>query len=362
MYNHIYNDRNGDGYIKRSCIIYDYDEVYAYRLMSYMKSKTGLPYEIMIYTDVGELARYLCENAIDLLICNELLWQQDGALTNERSSWKISRILNLSEERQEGDLDLGMNHPIFKYQSAENIIRNVFDTGKDYVVGQRADVRGTSEGSEYGGILVVYSPVGKCYKTTLALALADALGKKANVLYINLEEYTGLRDVLGNANGQGGLSDVMYMYRRANAGWLQKLQQSLKKVGHFQVIPPVDFPEDVADILPEEWSTFLRYVKDSLGFDYCVVDVGSLLAKPWELLQIADIIWMPVSGDFMEDAKIEEFESAMLGMGQQASLGKIEKVPIAFDEELHNQRITIEKIEWSLVGRLARKVVSERGL
>lgn len=357
---------NGDGHIRRNCIIFDEDEIYAYRLMSYMKAKNGMPYEFMIYTDVNALYQYLQGNRADLLICGQSLVEQADENNQNCLLSNFSRVLILCNERpQEGAIDSGIFHPVFKYQSTEHIIREVlgYDAREDS--GNCSDLQNAGSfgrANYHGKIFLVYSPAGKCYKTTFAMALADAMGKKREVLYLNLEEYTGLGNLLGNTQSQGTLSDVMYMYRRGSSGLANYIRQILQKLGHFYVIPPVAVSEDVVDVLPQEWSTFLEFVMERLGFDACVVDVGNLIVKPWELFAVAETVFVPMTGNLMEESKVAEFEHVMSLMGRMNILEKLERIDIAEDEELKNQRIAMDRIEWSSVGRLARKVTSERSL
>ncbi|MDQ9824849.1 hypothetical protein RFZ44_16190, partial [Acinetobacter sp. 163] len=46
-------------------------------------------------------------------------------------------------------------------------------------------------------ILGVYSPVGRCLKTSFALALGQILARERAVLYLNLEEYSGFEELIG---------------------------------------------------------------------------------------------------------------------------------------------------------------------
>lgn len=327
------------------------DEQYAYRLMNYMKGKQGVPYEIMVFTDKDSLDNFLKCNEAEVLITN------NEEVIKGVQKGKIHYILKLSEEELAGNAGESTEyHPIFKYQSTEIIIREMLNycAGEVYLAVNNLAKR------MKGKIIGIYSPVGRCYKTTFSLAIANVLGKTGNVLYINLEEYTGLSDSLFQGN-QTGLSEVMYMYRRNAAGLRRKLRDYICPMGKFDCILPVECPDDVADILVEEWITFFQYLLDVSEYEYLVVDVGTIVKKPWHFFELMSVIFMPEAEDFVSRSKIGEFYEHMSTMGRGILLENVVKVLIPYDKEFSTGKLSVDKIEWSTLGSFARKVLNERG-
>lgn len=327
------------------------DEQYAYRLMNYMKGKPGVPYEIMVFTDKNSLNDFLKSNEVEVFITN------DEEMIREVPKGKVHYILKLSEEESTGSAGESTEyHPIFKYQSTEIIIREMLSycAGEIYLAVNNLAKR------TKGKVVGVYSPVGRCYKTAFSLAIANTLGKNGNVLYINLEEYTGLSDSLFRGN-RTGLSEVMYMYRRNSAGLRQKLRDYICPLGKFDCIFPVECPDDVADILVEEWITFFQYLLDVSEYEFLVVDVGSIVKKPWCLFEIMNIIFMPEAEDSISRRKVEEFYEHMNMMGRGIILENIVKVLIPYDTEFSDGGFSVDRMEWSTLGAFARRVLNERG-
>ncbi|MCM1466906.1 MAG: hypothetical protein NC086_02065 [Alistipes sp.] len=327
------------------------DEQYAYRLMNYMKGRAGVPYEIMVFTDRGSLDDFLKSNEAEVLITN------NEEVIREVPRGKIHYILKLSEEELAGSVGESTEyHPIFKYQSTEAIIREMLSycAGEVYLAVNNLAKR------TKGKIIGVYSPVGRCYKTTFSLAIANVLGKSGNVLYINLEEYTGLSDSLFQGN-RSGLSEVMYMYRRNAAGLRLKLHDHICSMGKFDCILPVECPDDVADILVEEWITFFQYLLDVSEYDYLVIDVGTIVKKPWHFFERMNVVFMPEAEDFVAQKKIGEFYEHMNITGRGILLENVVKILIPYDKEFSTGKISVDKMEWSSLGSFARKVLNERG-
>ncbi len=342
----------GGIFIRKTCIIHDSDEVYAYRLMNYLKAKAVLPYDFMVFTEKSALLEYLSVNETEVLFTNdeEILFRQ--------KEWKVHKILKLSEE-QFGDLDCESleYHPVFKYQSTENIVKEMLcycTEGSFYsATGQKETLK--------GHILGVYSPIGRCHKTTFSLMLANVLGKKYRVLYLNLEEYTGLKEGLLKQSA-GSLSEVMYMYRRGFPGLRNRTQDMIEHLGKFDYIPPVECPDDVADILPEEWTTFLGYLLEAMEYDFLVIDIGNLVKKPWYFFEIMDTVFIPEAQDEWGKRKLKEFFDDMKTMGRGILLENSTMINIPEDEDLEKGMVTMEQLEWSTMGSFVRKVVNERGL
>ena len=319
--------------------------------MNYMKARAVIPYEIMVFTQKEALLKFLAEKDAEILMTN------DEELAAKAKELNIHKFLKLSEEQISDSIGESLEyHPIFKYQSTENIIREMLTYCTEGSICPMAQTANSFKGH----VLGVYSPVGRCHKTMFSLALANVLGKKYRVLYLNLEEYTGLsEDLLIRQNGS--LSEIMYMYRRNVAGLKLRVQNVIGHLGKFHYIPPVECPEDVVDILPEEWSTFCSYLMENLDYEFLVIDMGNLVKKPWYLLELMDVIFLPKVEDELGKNKLREFYQDMNNMGRGILLENVVTIDIPKDEELKEGILSMEQMEWSVVCSYARKVVHERG-
>ncbi len=344
--------RSGGDFIRKTCVIFDVDEVYSYRLMSYLKSVSAIPYELLVFTKRQALEEYFATNEAEVLITN------DDKVLELASKWKISKILKLSEEQTAMAVcESTEYHPIFKYQSTDNIVKEVVH----YCLEQPEYLSRGKRGKTGGHIIGIYSPAGRCYKTTFSLALSNALAKKGTVLYVNLEEYSGLTESILTRE-KGSLSEIMYMYRRGYGGISSRIQSMTGRIGKFDYLPPVEYPEDVVDVLPEEWITFIEFLFGNMDYDYLVVDIGNLVKKAWNFFEMMDVVFIPQPEDVMSANKLREFITVINNMGRGLLMENVVYVQIPVVPELSGKELSIEKIEWSAVGSFARKVVDERGL
>lgn len=322
--------------------------------MNYLKVKPQLPYEIVVFTDFGPFEEFLENNDVGALLANG---EEVLRLAQKKN---ILKILKLSEEPISAPDGESLEYPfIFKYQSAQKILREItaYCVG---VCGVGPEQKGNSKGTR---ILGIYSPVGRCGKTTLALALAQVLGKEGRVLYVNLEEYSGLTEDVLKGNGTN-LSEIMYLFRRGVVDLPEKINEAAMQVGNFYYITPMPYPEDVAEVLTEEWRNFIQFLAAQMSWDYIVVDLGNLLLKSYLLLDLFDVTLIPEAEDCMGKNKLRDFIHVMTDMGRGFLLERVVYVKIPRDQEMERceEMMRMEQLEWSAVGSYARKVVNERGL
>lgn len=311
-----------------------------------------MPYELMVFSSLQSIKDYFASREAHVLITN------DDRVIELSRDWNVTKIIKLSEERILDGLEQSMEfHPIFKYQSTELIVKEMLAYCEQNYYACQCNAYNALQGK----IIAVYSPIGRCGKTLFSLALAESLAQKGRVLYINLEEYTGINGVLDMTAGVG-LSEIMYLYRRASNSIGQRIRDIVVNKYSFDYIPPVSCPDDVVDVLAEEWSTFLEYIAGSMGYDYIVVDLGNLVSKPWNMFGCFDVIFMPELSTSVAQGKIHDFYNNLCNMGRQSLEEKIVRIEIPYDQMLDEDVITMEKIQWSIVGNFARKVVNERDL
>ena len=93
-------------------------------------------------------------------------------------------------------------------------------------------------------IIGVYSPLGRCLKTSFALALGQILAKDKAVLYLNLEEYSGFEELLGK-KFPTNLSDLFYYVRQGNENLIHRMNGMIQTVNNLDFIPPVRMPSDI---------------------------------------------------------------------------------------------------------------------
>ena len=163
--------------MKKMMAVYDTDTRYAERLSDYVNRKEKGVFTAQAFTSKEKLAEYAKKHEIDVLLSGERT--DSGDISGIPSAQKIY----MSEETEK-QMDSGKE--IYKFQSGDDIIREVMAVYSE-IPGIRANVAGSTDQSRR--IIGVYSPIGRCGKTCLALAIGQVLAKEEKVLFVTLDTF-----------------------------------------------------------------------------------------------------------------------------------------------------------------------------
>ena len=187
--------------MKKLIAVYDADTRYAERLSDYVNRKEKGVFTAQAFTSKEKLAEYAKKHEIDVLLSGERT--DSGDISGIPSAQKIY----MSEETEK-QMDSGKE--IYKFQSGDDIIREVMAAYSE-IPGIRPNTAGAMGQSRR--IIGVYSPIGRCGKTCLALAIGQILAKEEKVLFVTLDTFTGFTGLL-NERWKRDLSDLIYYYKQ----------------------------------------------------------------------------------------------------------------------------------------------------
>ena len=188
--------------MKRILAVYDVDPFYAQRFAEVANQRENIPFTVMAFTSMERLKNYVKEHQVELLLINSQVGQE------EIRQLGISRVVSLTEG--EGT-DADYEYPsVYKYQSSAGIIREVIAC-----YSERTKEIYSAESGTPARIIGVYSPVGRCLKTSFALTMGQLMASDRRVLYITLEDYSGMAAMTGEEY-KNDLSDVLYYFGQGN--------------------------------------------------------------------------------------------------------------------------------------------------
>ena len=327
------------------CAIYDIDEKYAYKLMSVINTKKDMTFKMMVFTKEDALLEYLKDKGLDILIISA------HAITMQIRESNIQKLIVLTEDMEDSKVAEsfgGEVQSIYKYQSSDTICKEVMNYCGNTYVAKHSQAK----------IVGIYSPINYSYKTAFSLAYANAVGKDKKVLYVNLEEYSGLEEVLRKGDG-GNLSDAIYYFKLSSDKFMEKFQSIVCKVGNFEYIAPVQCAEDVTYVSTEEWIKFIHCLGDSGLYDVVVLDISNAVREQCKILETCDMIYMSVRNDYLSQKKINSFEKYYLEIGKEQQLNNIQKIVIPYDESIRLGSGFIEHLEYSTLGSFAKGIAYE---
>ncbi|MBR5338188.1 MAG: hypothetical protein IK152_09410 [Lachnospiraceae bacterium] len=272
-------------------------------------------FDIKVFTDEERCLSYAREHRIDVLLIS------DSLLSEEMESLGIEKIIILSEgsvSRKFSDYPV-----IYKYQSSERIITQVLDIYADCV---REDM-GTYCTGRGLRIIGVYSPVRRVGKTSLALSLGQLLAKDKKVLYLNMEEYSGLNGIL-EGNYKGDLLDAIFYQRQKSGNMRYKISGMTCRLNGMEYIYPALYSEDLKSVTASEWLEFISTIEEQTDYSVLILDMGDTVEGLSAIMEKCSVIYMPERHDFFSQGKIMQFEEYMRNTQKDWVLDKVIKVEV----------------------------------
>ena len=326
--------------------ICDLESSYACNLMDYLNEKKTTPFEVQAFTSLESLIDFVKDNPLEILLIST------RAMCNEIKELPIKRIIILSEGEKLQNLD---EYPfVYKYQSSDSLVAEVME---HYAVGNPQLHLMTSP-LKKTQIYGIYSPIGRTGKTSFALTLGEILAEKKQVLYINLEGFSGFEELFGKIY-RTDLSDLIYFARQKEGNLIYRLNTVIQNYHELSYIPPALSPIDIRDVTGEEWLSFLQEIIAYCEYDVILLDLNEHVDELFQILQRCDRIYMPVKSDIFSSAKIKQFEKLLQMLDYEKVRTKIRKI------ELPNQILTqegqdmIQQLIWGEMGKFVRMLLWE---
>ena len=323
----------------------DLEVDYALNFMDYLNQKKNIPFEIQAFTTVESLIAYGKNIHIELLLISQ------KAMCRQVQELEIGKIVILSEGVHPPELD---RYPsVYKYQASSDVVREVMACyGAEKAVTPVAFPVLKKTTVIYG----IYSPVGRCLKTSFALTLGQILAKEKAVLYLNLEEYAGFEELMGKGFSQN-LSDLLYFVRQENGNLIYKMNGMIQTVNNLDYIPPVRTPEDIRGTEWEDWENLIKEIVSHSSYEVVILDIGGAIDGIFQMLDMCNRIYMPVLTDPVSVSKISQFENLVRIWDYPQILARTTKMHLPFHGGNAAPENYIEGLLWSELGDYVREIL-----
>lgn len=325
--------------------ICDTDECYANRLAEYLLTRRELPFEIRTYTKAAKLTAFLREHTADIVLVSE------DTVTEELKAIVdgILILLCVSGKARETSL-----YCVDKFQSADKILRDIMAYCSEKGLFVRSPIKSTETKVK---VIGVYSPVKRCLQTPFSLAMAQLLGRKGKVLYINLEAYSGYDRLMGTSL-KTDLSDLFYYLKQGRDTFFSRVESMVIQVNGMDLLPPFFSSIDLCRISSEEWVEFLAALVRECPYEYLVLDLCDSIQGLFELLQNCYSIYTITKDDGIAQAKIDQYEK-ILKMAEYTDI--LEKTHKQFFPKFFKLPQNIEQLPYSELGEYVKNLLSEDG-
>ena len=313
--------------MRRMLVILDPDSRYACGLAAYFNEHEKIGFKAAAFTDLDRFRAFRKTAGTEILLISEGLAGEAQGLAGS------AFVVLLSEDGfTEGGERKTFDAPaVFKYQSADRIARGIMRLYAEYSVSAVNRVR-----SDNCEILGVYSPVARCGKTSLSIALGLVRAEKCRTLLISLEEYEGVFANIAR-DAESDLSDLIYCYLQGNYTWM-RLKAAVHSYGPLDYIPPVRCMEDVSAVSSEDLQRLIRRIAEESGYAVIVIDFGSFGRRASELMELCSRIFMPVKEDPFSALKLASFYDYLEKSRKAELKERLVKCVLPEDRELERDR------------------------
>lgn len=260
--------------------IYDKDINYIRSVMEYINHYGSSSIRMAAFSSVSALEDYTKENYLDLIILGEQV-----KIDNDIP------VVFLCDKRE-----MLSETTIYKYQSGDAILCRILDIIKN------------SNSINLNNKLIcgVYSPLGRCGKTTLSLGLCNHHKKS---IYIGLEQLSGMRNSLCYSKEIG--EKFVYYLANRDEGIIQLLKETKDNKEGFKSIVSDTFCDDIIQLSFENMDWFCRIMRNSMEYFRMVFDLSVECLGDVKILSAFDRVYMPVIDDPVSKIKLEKFQNML---------------------------------------------------
>lgn len=293
--------------------IADPEAPYADAFREYVNLKKSHLFQVRMCTEQEQLGEVLSSEEIEILLISAKWYEVfKDFIRNEC-------VILLSE----GSLpkELGRFPAVYKYQSVESILREIM-----YYYSEQDDEEYYTQIPRDNKVIGIYSPSEGVRKNKFALTLGQILAEERNVLYLNLEECSGLSEILGGS--QWNLSDMIYYLRQNKTSFLYRLNSMVRRLDHLDYIPPCESYMDFCQITVEEWKRLLHLIRTQSTYDYIVLDFGNMTGHETDLLRQCSGIYVPVGQDMISQGRVSQWEGHIRISDDMDVLEKLQKLEL----------------------------------
>lgn len=332
---------------KVTVAICEVNDAYRERLAEYFIRKKGGQIQVHTYS-TRKMFLQKQEKALDII-----LWGRGfEGIADKDESERIYIFLSAVPQ-----WDADMEPAIFKYQSAEEIMRRMFEY---YLELGRVDSYICKKNKE---IIGVYSPTRSKMQTPFALTLAQVTAADKKTLYVNLGEWSGFGEWLKEEYHRD-LADLLYLISNHGNQIQGLLESVLHSLNRMEYIPPMTDAQLLCQTREEDYQALLQLLVEKTEYEAIFLDFGIMVPGFFSLLEHCSSIYSVVDQGELARGQCRQFETSMMKLGLEHLAERINCVSFsAADVQLAEQEPVLQQWLCSVLGdraRAARCMQSEK--
>ena len=324
--------------MKRIMAVYDVDPFYADKFAEFTNQRETLPFTAVAFTSLERLRAYTQRQQIEILLVGAEVADE------ELEDIRTGQVIRLGDGGMAGPQESPV---VYKYQSSDNVLREVmacYQTQSEPMSFPAREMMCSITG--------VYSPVNRCGKTGFCLTMGQIMAKEQKVLYLNLEENSGLSQLTGTVY-KSSLSDLLYYFKQGEYSRL-RLNAVLYTLGGMDYVAPAAYAEDLAQVQPQDLKRLIQQIAADGEHDVILLDLGRLGWGAENLLEICTQIYVPTLEDCVSAAKLEEWKRYLENSGRGSLTERMRWVKLPGQNITGPAESYLERLLWGEMGDYVR--------
>ena len=278
---------------KNILILYDSETEYTTLMGEYLGKQKNIPWDIHCYTEIGNLLEHET-NPVSMLVVAE------GSFSEELQKLSAEKTVLLNES---GLVKWGQYPNINKYQKAEAVLRELLEIYAEIATMPLIHLKNNARTVFWG----FYSPIRRCLQTSLSLTLAHLLARSHSVLFLSLEQFSGVGDGLENDRGRD-LTDVLYFLGTDTEKFPLRLQSMIHHREGVDYLPTIRYGQNLLTVSPGEWLLLMEKIGDLKEYDYVLMDLSEGVQGLADILRACATVFCITKNDRISRGKLYQYE------------------------------------------------------
>lgn len=302
--------------------VYDEERSYVEMLCAYLNRKGNGKWIVLAYTNEALLERDANESRIDMISGTSR-----QTLCKIRKNHQSIPLLWLKEEDKNFSGGTEEFASVYRYRNAAVIAEALEEMVNTFLTDAKNKI----------SIVAVYSPVGRCGKTGLAINLVNQV-QYGRWFYIGMEDYSFLWKREKEAEGImfSEADSFLYYIKEQNEEQLTLLLRDSRGI-----IPSAFSPFDTKCLEIEDFKWLLEWLKNTESYAGFIFDLGTGVLTDISILTLFDYIVVPFLQQEREIQKLEQFKDLINAYGLSSLNNRLLYVNMESEKE---QDIILEKI------------------
>lgn len=268
--------------------IYDSDINYLHHLSEYLRLREDFPYDILVFSSLDAFNKSTLDS-IDIFITSYI-----PEFINTKDIGDVFFLTTESADTIDGFPCL------CKYEPADTLLRKIMN--------KSTSICGTPfiTNDKQCFIIGVYSPVGRCGKTSLSLSLGCALSKTSPTLLISFDSFSLLPSFI-EGERMRDISDLLFYFKEEPDNLKNKLLSLTYDIFQLKFLCPALSPLRIKTTEEKMWCQLIKEIARTWLYKYIVVDISDCFSSQEEFFKLSDIIYMPILNDYVSVCKVNNF-------------------------------------------------------